>query len=902
MAALPPLAVSLIVAGISAGAQVGFSLLMAAGKKQQATDVGKFDDVRVTGAEYGAFIPRIWGTCRIGGNIIWSSGVEHTVTEFATSGGKGIPQAPAEYVHQYFTDFGLLLARSPITDFNRIWADADIIAGSVRDASQLFDAEDDDYVTLGGSAYVATDGTAIGGEYVDGLGGAGHGTLTLDCSGVQMPALPISRDPDEEIIATPFTRITVYHKNASAINHVKVTLTNIANISTVQYVDFAATNGEWSFTQIAYNPQDYKTVKIEQDASPNAVPDIDAIRVTKELEITKEEGGSHIGYYGEVTGFINPDIAYNNNEDTVREYYNYTPAVNATGESPTIIYDAAGLVLYRGTTNQPADQYLIDYLDTKYGVGNGVEFAPAFRDLSYLTFSRFNMKRGRLPNFTVEVRNSDNDVNQILTELAEDVGIASGEMDLTATAGLEVYGYLEANKASRKTHWENLARYFGFRFAEIDGKIKTIVDTFTSVATISTDSIRATNYGDAQPRYDCEIEIKSDYERPRQVRFSYMNPAIDFHNDTANAFIAEGVSSSDVMDYSFPIVAEAADARQRAEKLLLKHHSETKAVSFKGMPELMRYAVGDVVTVTLNNQEFLVRIEKKQAALPLGVIEFQGIVLDQYEAGDITSAIVATETAPTATWQTLTPYVPRNSLCIPFASEPIRESDRGKLGLYVAVTPRGTGNSASVALYQERGDENYVIRDIYDVPSVVGVGDGTLGSHANAAVVDTTNTLDIYFYNRVSLETVLQADIDRYPLLNLIRVGDEWLQFRTATAQTLPDGSIYRSVWRISNLTRGRFGTSGEMGSHGADEYAILATDTLKLFTLDPADVGETVTFKAVAGGQSIENAKATSLTFTPVSAYTITNASTDRAFDANCTTINELADVVATVIDDLNL
>ena len=39
----------------------------------------------------------------------------------------------------------------------------------------------------------------------------------------------------------------------------------------------------------------------------------------------------------------------------------------------------------------------------------------------------------------------------------------------------------------------------------------------------------------------------------------------------------------------------------------------------------------------------------------------------------------------------------------------------------------------------------------------------------------------------------------------------------------------------------------------------------------------------------------------TPVAGgFTITNAVTDRAYDANSTTVEELADVLATLIDDL--
>ena len=39
-----------------------------------------------------------------------------------------------------------------------------------------------------------------------------------------------------------------------------------------------------------------------------------------------------------------------------------------------------------------------------------------------------------------------------------------------------------------------------------------------------------------------------------------------------------------------------------------------------------------------------------------------------------------------------------------------------------------------------------------------------------------------------------------------------------------------------------------------------------------------------------------------PVTTYTPTNVSTDRAFDANATTTEELADVLGTLIADLKI
>lgn len=75
--ALPPLVISLLVAGGSMGLQY----LFAPRVKQPPVDKGKLDDIRITGSDYGAFIPRAWGRMRVGGQLIFSSGITHTIIQ-----------------------------------------------------------------------------------------------------------------------------------------------------------------------------------------------------------------------------------------------------------------------------------------------------------------------------------------------------------------------------------------------------------------------------------------------------------------------------------------------------------------------------------------------------------------------------------------------------------------------------------------------------------------------------------------------------------------------------------------------------------------------------------------------------------------------------------------------------
>lgn len=914
MANLPAMAVGFIVSGISTAANLAIAYLMRPRIDQKPIDVGKLDDLRVTGSEYGAFIPRYWGIARMGGNVIWSDGVKHTVLEFPGSGGKGTPSGPVTRIHQYTSNLGWLVSRSETEDFGRLWADENpmigrAIAGGVQ--KQTYEGEAGSPVIVpDGDAYDPTAPIFTPWDYkIVGTSPSGYieinqydatrtRGLTLDCSDLTMPPLPDSLDPSETAYQrTTLTIIYDVQDGSTTATH-KMEITGEAIQKELQFNNLTA---GWKQVDIEF-ADDCDSFIFETISSNVSKPiRFDRFIVRKWWFI---DSGQPQGDFRNVTGIADPNVTFDTESLNLTNYFDFQPAADGNGtvsiaQTPV----GEGMRFYKGTTTQLKDSALIAYLDTRYGVGNGTNYAPAHRPMTMVVFQNLDLRRGRVPNFTIEVQNSRTDVNDILTDFAEDVGLVAGDLDLDATTSLVVKGYIESTKTSRRQHWENLARYWGFRFAEIDGKITTITDTFTPVATISNDLLRAHAEGEEVPAFDYEIVLAPDIEIPREVRFSTMNPLLDYFNETSRASLFADVASTDVLEMSFPIVAEPEEARKQCERMLLKLHSETRQVTFKGMPEMMKYAVGDVLEMDINGIDALVRIERKTAALPLGSITFEGIVLEEYEAGDISSAIAASEVAAFSTAQIGFIQPPRNAVAIPIVSRPIRTKDVGRLGLYVGVSPVGVGQSETVALYESIADETFIVRDIFEVPSICGIAEDVLGNYTGSLTAeDTTNTVDILFYNETALETALDVDLARNPELNLIRIGAEWVQFRTAVVQSLDADSPYRSKWRLSNLRRGRFGTASAMGGHIANEDAVVNNQNLKFFEMNESDIGKEVTFKAASAGQNIELVAEKTLTFNPVSAYTVTNDLERRTLDADSTTLNELADVVATMIDDLKL
>lgn len=880
MAMIPAWGISLIIAG----GGMGLQYLLSPRPKTQPTDKGKMDDIRITGSDYGTYIPRAKGKVRLPGTIFFSDGITHTIQNTPTGGGKGVPQAPATRTHVYTSSIGVLIARGEVNNFYRTWADADLILGNGEVQSGTFEAED---ATLGGGATTAIDTNASGGEYVTSLGSGG--TATFDFSGIADPPYPNIDDPDE--IATAYTRISFFYKCA-ADRQAVIDTDTAADIT----ADFPATGTDWT-TKTVFVPGFVDTL-IFKNAGATA-PDLDVVTIEKYWEITiLDNPTAYKTPAYQVTGAINQNIIYPLDSDDPGEYYNAALTDDGTGKIALSV-PLADTRYYKGTTTQTQDAAMISWLDAKYGAGEGVQRTPAHLGYAYVMFENRVLRQARTENFRFELDFGGATVNDVLEMMFADLGIT--DYDVTATAGLSFIGWIEHTRTTVRKQIEDLEKYFFFRIAEIDGEIVTILDTATSAGTIDADLLRAHDYGESMPLFDGEIAIRDVTSIPRQIAVSVMNPDIEYNNEAVPASLFGSMNAVETAEVAFPIVDKASTARNVAERMLLKAHNEERAVEFYGMPEMAEWAVGDVVTVPFNGTEVKVRIEKKQKTLPIGKIRFQGISVSPFSPTYYQDDF--TVQAHVRRSQLATFNFPRNSVVIPIISEPLTANERGKLGVYLAVCGRGRGASENIAVFREFDTDNFVQQFIVDVQARAGLCAGTLGNHGGGTgTEDTTNTLDIWFFNDVELETVTQPDLDRFPTLNLIRIGDEWVQFRTATAQTLEEDSPYRSKWRISNLWRGRFGTSAEISAHAADEYASIYDEGMVFFELGAEDIGETVTFKAVTNGQAVENGLTTTFTFNPVYSYTVTNETDTRTLDANATSLNELADVVATILKDKNL
>lgn len=88
----------------------------------------RLDDLSVQTSTYGSSLPRLYGTVRVAGTVIWATDLRETRRK--VSAGKGRPK---QTVYSYSADFAVALSSRPITAIGRIWADGNLLRGEGGD-------------------------------------------------------------------------------------------------------------------------------------------------------------------------------------------------------------------------------------------------------------------------------------------------------------------------------------------------------------------------------------------------------------------------------------------------------------------------------------------------------------------------------------------------------------------------------------------------------------------------------------------------------------------------------------------------------------------------------------------------------------------------------------------------
>lgn len=105
-------------------------------------------DLRAQVSTYGNMIPKVYGTMRLAGNVIWSTNIkevrtETTSTQTSSGGGKGggggggkVTTSQTTITYNYYVTLAICICEGPIDEVIRVWADSKVLTEDVLSASQ----------------------------------------------------------------------------------------------------------------------------------------------------------------------------------------------------------------------------------------------------------------------------------------------------------------------------------------------------------------------------------------------------------------------------------------------------------------------------------------------------------------------------------------------------------------------------------------------------------------------------------------------------------------------------------------------------------------------------------------------------------------------------------------------
>lgn len=184
-----------------------------------------------------------------------------------------------------------------------------------------------------------------------------------------------------------------------------------------------------------------------------------------------------------------------------------------------------------------------------------------------------------------------------------------------------------------------------------------------------------------------------------------------------------------------------------------------------------------------------------------------------------------------------------DSVFLPLDIGLLRDADNLP-GYYLAISGGGSSTWRSAGIYDSPDDTTYTLQRTIDSQAVIGQATDALGDWLGGNVWDETGTVTVSVDGQITSAT--SADVIARRTTNAILIGDEHIQYRTATL-------VSPGVYTLTGLLRGRRGTEWAMASHVIGERVVLLGNAgLRFMPLQSSELGATRYLKVVTAGQPL--------------------------------------------------
>lgn len=828
----------LIQVGIAVGTSVASSML-APKPRLNPVDKGRFDDIRITAAEEGAFIPLCFGRrVRLAGNLIWGTVTKEFVTRDpgrtgGKGGGGGQQATPPTNTFSYKKSFAIMVCGTPVRSYRRISENLEAIYNNLGSElrEDFYEAENH---ALSGGAVVVTDGECSGGRAVR-LAGSAHN--------VQVAVSALS--------ANLHTVVVFYKASAPAQVYVS------ANGGSETLVPLSAT-GDTPATVTA-------TLLLQRGANTinlrggTGTSDIDRIYISG-TGVPDPEDPFIKGR--ELTNLIDVDADFPSDPDNPAPFYNAVQAFDADGyfEGFTTAGGQARFELFAGVETQPQSAIIVAV--------EGASETPAFRDASYFAIEDYLLKEGQLGNFIFEIEPEIQALNEILEYLyLLDGKVTSADLDFSALAGLVPDGFVLDHRAPLSEWVTALESWFNFDIVPRGGKIAAVPRGGAVVTRLYERELRAHLYGEERPRAAVKITHETTLDLPGAVDVIYLDPSPskDFHsgNQTAEKIVG---FAFDRETLTFPIVGDADTAHAVGLRYLDALHLAAKPGSIVCGFGKRHYIPTDILECELEDGTLhTYRVTTKQADLQ-GMVKF-GVVPERPSIYGQGGAGVSGRGGDVLIVRGLA-----NTLLVVADSVPLRQEDFGRLVLYAAACPRGRSLWPGYHLVKKDRNDEYERVGGFNDAATIGVVE-TASQSAVASGYTAARSFVVKLYNGSLESRTLDEVLAERVNLALYGNGTRWevLQFLSAAPQTPTDPFV--AQYLVTGTVAGQLGSGQHSANHQDGDYFVLVDTAVKSFPVPQADLNQELTFIGQTAGQALADAEG-------VSSVTLTLFGATRRYD----------------------
>jgi len=496
------------------------------------------------------------------------------------------------------------------------------------------------------------------------------------------------------------------------------------------------------------------------------------------------------------------------------------PSVDGAANQPNVFVDPSTSESYYPRGSRRRVDYLaqrealetsLDFLDTRNGEAGNSDLVPRrfvwtydarpfpfFPDITQVWADGPNWKTGHWINGKVGISS----LGAIVAELLGKVGFTLADYDVfNLTDGVQ--GFVIRNRGSVRDIIGTLQLPYFFDMVESGGILKFVKRGGESAATITEEELIP--LGDDNIRVPAEITRSEESSLPVRVDVSYINRPTGFLINTQTSQ-RQTVESVDIMTINLPLVMDDRIAKQVADKTLYNIWIARTFYSFTLPPKYAYIEPTDIITVTLNNVNHVIRVKETQIARG-GAIEARGVAEDvstydfYTEPGEPSPPVIPGEKNP----ETRMELMDLNA----FPSD-----TDGQGTLRIAVASEGLEWRGAAVYRSDDGGE--ADGNTFDVLQQT-TSETTMGNVYSEILDLPANIWDDASEIYVTLIAGTLSSVTETAVLNggnACVCGNEVIQFQTATL-------IDTNVYKLTRLLRGRLGTESETGNHSLGERFI---------------------------------------------------------------------------------